>query len=125
MRSIKGEGLRFLIVGGINTLLTYLVYLILLNFTGYALAFTASFAIGILFAFVGYSLFVFRSALQWHKLIQYPLIYGVQYILGLLFLSVLIKSFKIDDRIAPIINVAVLTPITFMLNRIFLAKKAE
>lgn len=125
MKSIKKEGLRFLIVGGINTLLTYLIYLILLNILGYALAFTVSFAIGIIIAFFGYSIFVFRIKVKWHKSIQFLLIYGIQYILGLLFLSFLIKSSQIDDRIAPIINVAILTPITFILNRIFLVGKVE
>lgn len=125
MKFIKAEGLRFLIVGCINTLLTYLIYLVLLNIMGYALAFTVSFVIGIIFAFFGYSLFVFRSNLQLQKLIQYPAIYWIHYILGLLSLLVLINSLVINDRVAPIINVVALTPITFMLNRIFLVKRVS
>lgn len=125
MKSIKGEGIRYLVVGGSNTLFTYVVYLTLLAPLGYVYAFTVSFALGIVFAFVAYSSFVFRSSLKWHKLYKYPFLYVAQYICGLALLSALIKWLGLDERIAPVVNVIVLTPLTFLLNKWFLAENCK
>jgi putative flippase GtrA len=123
MKFIKGEALRFLIVGGVNTMLTYVIYLALLNIVDYRIAFTSSFITGI---FIGYglnALFVFKTPLLLHKMIWYPLIYTFQYCSGLLLLAILVDDFGIDKRFAPLINVLLLTPITFMLNKWFLLRK--
>lgn len=125
MKSIKGEGIRFLVVGGANTLFTYIVYLVLLPPLGYVYAFTVSFAVGVVFAFVAYTSFVFRSSLKWQKLYKYPFLYIAQYISGLTLLSLLIKWLGLDERIAPVVNVIVLTPLTFFLNKWFLAEKGK
>jgi putative flippase GtrA len=125
MKSIRGEGLRFLVAGGVNTVLTYLIYLAVLDLVGYRLAFTISFAMGIIIAFVMYSLFVFKSPLVWNKLIQYPVLYAIQYVAGLALLAALVEYVGMDKRVAPIINVIVLTPMTFALNKWFLSKRVE
>lgn len=125
MKSINGEALRFLIAGGANTVLTYLLYLALLNVVGYLIAFTLSFLAGIVFAFVIYSAFVFKTPFVWRKLLQYPILYGLQYAGGLALLLVLVEYMGLDKRFAPIINVIVLTPVTFVLNKWFLSKRVE
>ncbi|WP_346295501.1 GtrA family protein [Rhodopseudomonas sp. P1] len=122
MKSIRGESLRFIVAGGANTVLTYLVYLLMLNWVSYPVAFTVSFVTGVLFAFAVYSLFVFRIALDWRRMLPYPLLYGLQYVAGLALLALLIGQFALDERIAPIVNVVVLTPVTFVLNRWYLTR---
>lgn len=123
MKSIKREGMRFLVAGGLNTLLTYLVYLALLHVVGYVLAFSLSFVLGIGIAFVIYTLFVFQSPLTWRKMLQYPFLYVAQYAAGLLLLVIIVEYIGLDKRIAPIINLILLTPLTFLLNRWFLAER--
>jgi putative flippase GtrA len=123
MKSTKGEAVRFLITGVVNTVLTYLIYLALLDITNYRTAFTASFIAGIFIAYSLNALFVFKTTLSLHKMIQYPLIYALQYGTGLLLLEILIENFGVDKRFAPLINVILLTPVTFMLNRWFLLRK--
>jgi putative flippase GtrA len=125
MKSIKGEALRFLIAGGVNTVLTYLIYLLLLNVMSYPMAFTTSFTMGILIAFILYSAFVFRAPLAWSKLLQYPILYAVQYFAGLALLVILVEYMGQDKRIAPVINIIVLTPVTFILNKWFLSKRTK
>ena len=122
--NIKKEAIRFILVGGANTAITYLVYLALLNFFGYLISFTFSFAIGVVFAFITYSKFVFYQSYNLKRLPQYSLLYIAQYVMGLALLFVLVKKIGLDERIAPIINVIVLTPITFLLNRWFLIRRA-
>ena len=117
MKFIKSECMRFLIAGSINTVFTYLIYLAALQWFGYVTAFTLSFLGGVIFSFVIYSQFVFKSPFVLKKIFQYPLIYVFQYMSGLILLIVLIKYIGIDKSIAPIINVIILTPITFILNK--------
>lgn len=123
MKSIKREGARFLIAGGINTLVTYLIYLALLNIADYRIAFTLSFIAGIFIAYGLNTLFVFKTPLSLHKMFQYPLLYALQYGGGLLLLAILVDDFGVDKRFAPLINVLLLTPLTFMLNKWFLLRK--
>lgn len=125
MRFIKSECARFLVAGSSNTLFTYLIYLAALNWFGYVVAFTVSFFAGIAFSFVIYSRFVFKSPLVLKKFFQYPIIYAFQYVSGLILLIVLIKYMGIDKTIAPFVNVILLAPVMFVLNKIFLSKKAK
>jgi putative flippase GtrA len=121
MRSIEAEGFRFLVAGGANTVFTYLIYLLLLPRLGFVAAFTVSFLSGIVFAYVIYSRFVFRVPLAWRKLFRYPALYLLQYLLGLALLALLIDTVGLDARLAPMVNVMLLTPLTFALNRRFLS----
>ena len=120
MKSIKAEAVRFLIAGAINTLATYLIYLGALPFVAYAYAFSISFVAGIVLAFVLYSSFVFRTPIAWRKLARYPAVYLVQYFAGLAVLALLIEHVGMSKRIAPLVSVLVLTPLTFVMNRRFL-----
>lgn len=122
--NIKNEAIRFILAGGANTAITYLVYLALLNVFGYLISFTFSFATGVVFAFIAYSKFVFYQSYNWKRLPQYSLLYVMQYVMGLALLFILVSKLGLDERIAPIINVIVLTPITFLLNKWFLVRGA-
>lgn len=122
MKFIKLESVRFLIAGSINTVLTYLLYLLVLPWVGYVAAFTISFAVGVLFSFVLNAVYVFKVVLVWSRLIKYPSLYFFQYILGLILITALVEYFGVDDRFAPFVNVVILIPITFMLNRWFFKK---
>lgn len=125
MKFIKSECARFLVAGSTNTAFTYLIYLAALQRLGYVTAFTLSFFAGIVFSFIIYSRFVFRSPLILKKFFQYPIIYVFQYISGLILLIVLIKYMGIDKNIAPFVNVILLAPVIFVLNKFFLSKKAK
>ena len=125
MRFIKGEGPRFLIAGIINTAITYLIYILLLKMWSYLLAFSISFVLGILSAFLLQSVFVFHSLLEWRKFFQFSSIYVFQYFIGLGLLSILVEYFELNTKIAPIINIIVLTPMTFVLNRWLILKKGK
>ena len=74
---------RFLIAGGINTLATYLLYLAVLLVAPYPLAYSLSYAAGIIISFILNSRFVFRVPLRWSRLLRYPVVYVAQYLLGL------------------------------------------
>ena len=117
--------LRFVLVGGLNTLLTYLAYLLFLIFVDYHVAFSISFVLGIVVAYLLNSLAVFKVAFSWRRLIKYPLIYFIQYGVALMLLDLEVGKMGFDRRFAPLFNVVLLLPFTFFLNRWFLIKKAE
>jgi putative flippase GtrA len=113
--------MRFLVAGGINTGATYLIYLAVLFVASYRIAYTVAFAAGIVIAYLLNSWSVFKVPLSWKKLLQYPVVYVVQYVAGLILLTVLVDAFGMDKRIAPLVNVVVLIPLTFVLSRYILA----
>lgn len=124
-KSTKAQWLRFILVGGVNTLVTYLAYLLFLEMTDYRIAFTVSFVLGIVIAYSLNTWVVFRTKWSLSKLAGYPLVYLVQYGLGLLLLAVQVDLFGVDRRLAPLISVAVLIPVTFTLNRWFLTRRGH
>ncbi len=114
---IRSRFLRFLVVGGINTITTYVIYLGLLLFFPYWAAFSIAFALGVFLSYVLNALLVFDSSLSWTGLTRFPLVYLFQYGAGLALLAFQVDMLAISERIAPLINVAILTPLTFLLVR--------
>jgi putative flippase GtrA len=122
-KSTRAQATSFLVAGSVNTLVTYFIYLALLNFVSYRIAFSITFIAGIFIAYFLNTRFVFDTPFSVRKLLQYPLIYLFQYIAGLLLLMLLVDVLKLDKRFAPLVNVVLLTPLTFVLSRWLLARK--
>lgn len=125
MKSIRAEGVRFLVGGALNTGISYAVYLAALLVMPYQAAFCVSFAAGILVAFLINSRFVFRVRIAWRKLAGVAAIYLAQALIGLGLLVFWVALAGINKRIAPLLNVAALTPATFLANRWMLSNKLE
>ena len=128
MRSFKsfkflnGEVLRFLVAGGANTAATYGIYLLVLQLLPYRVAYTIAYALGIVLAYALNTWFVFRSAWDWKKLLAYPLVYLLQYGLGMLCLTVLVEQAGVNAKFAPLVVVAITLPVSFFASR-FLIKR--
>lgn len=114
---------RFLLSGGLNTLITYGIYLVLLVILPYQLSYTLAYVSGI---FISYGLnraFVFRSHNGLSSVLLFPLVYLVQYCAGILVLWVSVAKLGIDEVIAPVIVIIVTVPLTFVLTRfVFLGR---
>lgn len=108
---------RFLVAGGVNSLATYLLYLALLAAAPYALAYSLSYAAGIVLSFVLNSWFVFRVPLRWQRLLPYPVVYLVQYLLGLGLIYLGVERLGWDERLMPIVVLVVTVPVSFGLTR--------
>lgn len=111
---------RFLISGGINTGLTYLIYLALIPLMAYSLAYSVSYVTGIVIAYVINTRFVFQAKMQVKSALLYPLVYVVQYVAGVLLLVLLVENLGVDERLAPILIIILTTPLTFILNRVII-----
>lgn len=114
---ISGEVFRFIVVGAVNTIITYLIYLFFLSYFSYNFSYTLSFVLGILISYTLNTHFVFKEKWAWKKLIQFPLVYIVQYLASLILLSILIESLSIDARFAPLAVIMLVLPITFVISK--------
>ena len=113
--------IKFGIVGVSNTLLSLVIYYVLVLFVGvhYILANTVAFVISVLNAYYWNSKYVFkRSAGSRPKqLAKVYASYGTTFLVstGLLFLMVDIIG--MSEVVAPIINLGVTVPLNFLLNK--------
>lgn len=115
--------LRFLLSGGVNTLLTYALYLLLLTFCSYQLSYTIAFASGILLAYILNRTFVFRSHRGLHSVVWMPLTYLAQYLVGLLATWIWVDAVQLDERLAPLAAIALTLPLNYFLSRFAFTKR--
>ena len=119
------EFARFLGVGLVNTGVGYGIYLILLRWIGYQLAYAAAYVVGIGFAYVLNSLFVFRSRMRLRTALRYPLVYLAQYLFGAALLYGMVNWLGFDRRWAALVALFLSVPISFLLNRLVLGRPAR
>jgi len=110
--------LRFLASGGINTALTYGLYLLLLPLLGYLVAYSVAYVLGILLSYWLNSVFVFRQPMNWRSLVRFPLVYVVQYLLTGALLWLFVDQLGIDKRLALLAAIAVTVPVTYLAARL-------
>ncbi|WP_420916814.1 GtrA family protein [Paenibacillus thiaminolyticus] len=117
------ELLGFVVVGLLNTTLTYLMYLFFLNYTQYSIAYTVSFIIGIIFSYFINTIFVFRVKINIKKLFQFPVVYIVQYLINLLLTFIYVNYLGIDANFALLLSLIITIPLTFIMSRFILKRK--
>ncbi|HCY1172254.1 TPA: flippase GtxA [Staphylococcus aureus] len=113
------EILKFIIVGGINTLNYYVVYLLLLKLLH--IEYMISHIIGFIVAFViSYYLncyFVYRVKPTWRKFISFPITQIVNVSLQTVLLYVFVSWLNLPAEIAPFAGLIITIPITFILSK--------
>ncbi|MDR6161098.1 MULTISPECIES: GtrA family protein [Pseudomonas] len=112
--------ISFLIGGGLNTGLTYCLYLLLSLWINYQVAYAIAYAAGIIFAYFFNSKIVFKVDRSWIGMAIYPSIYLLQYAIGALLLNVLVERLHLNKAIAPIIVILLLLPCSYLLNKFVL-----
>ncbi|HDE7255110.1 TPA: flippase GtxA [Staphylococcus aureus] len=113
------EILKFIIVGGINTLNYYVVYLLLLkllhieymisHITGFIVAFVISYCLN--------CYFVYRVKPTWRKFISFPITQLVNVSLQTVLLYVFVSWLNLPAEIAPFAGLVITIPITFILSK--------
>jgi putative flippase GtrA len=116
---------RFLLVGGINTCITYGLYLILLSALPYSVSFTISYVVGLIFVSIVNVTVVFHKKISVINSIKTISVYLVQYLLSMLLLIIFIHNLSISPKIAPLIIIVLLIPATFFSNRFLLQERPK
>jgi putative flippase GtrA len=114
---------RFLVTGAINTVLGYVIYLGLLLILDYRMAYTATYVLGIVFSYIVTSKFVFKTPLSLFKALKFPIVYLLQYVVGIFAVEIYVEILGGSQYIAPLLTVAINVPITFLASRYILQNK--
>jgi putative flippase GtrA len=113
---------RYIAAGLANTAVTYMLLVLGMRWLHYALAYTLVYAVGIVLAYWLQTRFVFRVPLHWRTALRFPLVYAVQYVLGLALLTVLVEIAGLPQRWAALVAIAANVPAGFVLSRLLLAR---
>ena len=116
--------LRFVLSGGINTIVTYAIYLILLLIIDYKLAYTAAYVSGIALSYLLNRVFVFRTHRGWSSALLFPLVYLAQYLVGLAAVWVWVGQFGFPEPFAPLVAIAITIPMTYLLSKLVFMQRA-
>jgi putative flippase GtrA len=108
---------RFLLSGGINTVATYLLYLLLASVMHYQAAYLIAYTSGIALAYMLNLRLVFNAQSSLGKVVRYPLIYLIQYFLGAGLLYLLVSVLSLPNALAPLIVIILLLPISYYMNK--------
>ena len=113
---------KFLLYGGLNTLFTYFIYLLLSTFLYFQLAYFLAYVSGIVMAYFLNLRFVFKESNSLGKIIIYPFIYAAQYFIGAVMLHFFVNVFEISKLLSPILVAVILVPTSYGMNKKILAK---
>ncbi|ANZ32593.1 GtrA family protein [Staphylococcus carnosus] len=116
------EIIKFIIVGGINTLDYYLVYLILLKGIGinYMISHITGFIISFIISYYLNCYFVYKVKPTWRKFIQFPFTQVVNMGMQTLLLYVFVQWLHISSVIAPFAGLILTIPVTFIMSKYIL-----
>jgi len=116
-RLIRPRFARFLISGAFNTALTYIAYLLLLNFASYQVSYTIAFLAGILLSYYLNKIFVFKARGGLLVFFLTPIIYLTQYAIGLGIALVWVETLQLSVVLAPLAAICVTIPMTYALTK--------
>ncbi|MBX3692217.1 GtrA family protein [Dokdonella sp.] len=117
LHRIVSEFLRFLVMGGANTIVAYAIYLLLLNWMRYELAYTIGYAVGIAMAYVLSSTFVFRQPFKRRSALRFPFVYIAQFLVSFVLLRIAVEWIGLPEWVALGFAVVATIPVTFALSR--------
>lgn len=120
---LKRDSFRFVMSGGINTALTYTIYLLLLNYFSYTISYSIAYASGIILAYILNRFFVFKSHQGYRSALLLPFIYLIQYCLSIIILWAWVEHLDLDARLAPLMTILITTPVTFFLSKAAFVKR--
>jgi len=114
--------LKFGIVGVSNTLIALFIYysLIFLN-VHYIIANTAGFLVSVMNAYYWNSKYVFKKKSEGrnNSFVKSFLSYGSTFVLGTVFLFIMVHYLGISDKVAPILNLILTIPANFLLHKLW------
>jgi putative flippase GtrA len=114
---VKGQLLRFALVGGVNTAVYYGLYLLCVPYLPYPVAHVGAFALATTGSFFLNARLVYRTSATWRKFLRFPLSTAVNLVVSTAGLRLLVEWAHLDRRVAPLLAAAVAVPVTFLVAR--------
>lgn len=123
--NIRSEFLRFVLVAIFRTGLGILVYSGLVYFMPYVVAIALSYVVGIASSYTLNSIIVFRQSMTVGKAGRFPLVYVFQYLVVTLITILGVEVFTLGERVAYVMGIIIVAPITFIASRYIIVGKRD
>jgi putative flippase GtrA len=123
LKRVSGQFAGFAAVGVINTILSFLLYQILILRVSFWLAYTAGFVVVFCFSLAANAGLVFRTRLTARSTLYYLVVYLLNYAAGLAIIAALIEWLHVPAQLAPIGTVAFLICFNFLGTRFAIAPR--
>lgn len=119
--------IKFAIVGFGNLFISLVTYYLLVFFSiNYQIANIGGFITGSLNGYIWNRVWVFKNSKKnLSSIVKFYFSYLSTWLLSAILLYIWIEIFNISDKIAPIINVVITTPINYLLNKYWVFKKIK
>jgi putative flippase GtrA len=121
-RSVGQQFGGFLIVGAANTVLTLLIYELLIFWIPYGIAYTLAFAAGLVFALTANARFAFATRVTAPRAVRFTLFYLISYALGFGLVAFLIELVHVPAALAPAAALVITVPLNFFGSRVTLGR---
>ena len=121
----RNEWGKFLVGGGLNFAITYVIYVILNAIMYFQFAFAIAYSVGIIWGYWFNTKFVFNVKMSLAAFIKYPTVYVVQYLLSAIVLWAGVELLEMNKNLVPIVATIISIPVTFALSKLVLAKKGD
>lgn len=116
----KQQTIKYLIVGGTNTLISLLLYYILLKLSiNYLVANVICFIIGVLLGYTLNTLLVFKHKLIFKALMKYSSVYIFSFSLNIVILFGLVYFLNFNKMLSQIVTTAIVTVVNYLLIKKF------
>ena len=106
-----------MLCGGLNTVVTYLLYLLLASVMHYQVAYLIAYTSGIALAYMLNLHLVFNEQSSFRKAVCYPFIYLTQYLLGAGLLYLFVSVLGLSNALAPLLVIVMLLPASYFMNK--------
>lgn len=116
---------RFVMSGGLNTAVTYGIYLVLLQLMPYQFSYTIAYVSGIAVSYALNRAFVFRSHQGARSMLLLPLVYFSQYFLGIMVVWIWIEMAHMSSVVAPLAAALIAVPFTYFLSRFVFLERSK
>jgi putative flippase GtrA len=122
--SHAGTVARFGLVGFINTLASYALFVGLERLMPWWPAYAIAFVAGVALSYWLNTGVVFRVQRSWSSALRFPLVYVVQFVVATIVMAALIEGMGVAPAIAALVTLAITVPVTFFAMRWTLTGKA-
>lgn len=121
---VENSVFKFLNIGVINFIITYIVYIIIYVMTNnYKLSFVITFFVGSSFLAFMHSIYSFSSEFIYKRALVFIGYNAVYAFINYNILKILIEIIRINPIIAPVLTVSFLFPFNFIISKYILIKR--
>lgn len=115
--TVRGQILRFVLVGVVNTGTYYGLYLALLTLLPYVAAHVVAFLLSMVGSFFLTSHFTYRTRPTLRKFLLFPLTNAANFVVTTAGVYLLVDVGRFDSTYAPLVAAAAAIPVTFVVSR--------